>query len=306
MSYFNKRVLAVALTGLLATGCVISNAADEQRQLLKYNGSERSYLIHVPGNLAKNNQMLPLVMVLHGGGGNGDNAQRMTGFSAKADEQGFIVVYPNGSGRFNNKLLSWNAGHCCAYAMKHKIDDVGFINALIDKLMQEYPIDPRRIYATGMSNGGMMTHRLGIELANRFAAIAPVVATVFGDEAKPSQPVSVIMLNGLLDKSVPNQGGQPGGRFKEEWDGTPAKPAIEQAAYWAKVNNCKQPDQKDQKSYTLTAYHCPSGQAVELYLFKHNGHAWPGGEQGSRRGDKPDASVNATELIWDFFKTHPK
>ena len=307
MPCLTKQVLLACLSGVLSAGCAVTNVvADEQHQLLSYNGSERSYLIRVPGNLPKNGKRVPLVIVLHGGGGNAENAERMTGFTAKAEQAKFIVVYPNGTGRFKNKLLTWNAGHCCAYAMKHHADDVGFINALIDKLVQEYPVDSRRIYATGMSNGGMMTHRLGIELADRFAAIAPVVATVFGDEVVPSQPVSAIMLNGLLDKSVPNQGGPPGGRFKEEWDGTPAQPAMAQAAYWAKVNKCDQPEQQDHGTYITSMYHCPTGRAVSLYVIKNNGHAWPGGQSGSRHGDKPDAAVNGTDVIWEFFKAHPK
>ena len=95
-------------------------------------------------------------------------------------------------------------------AMRRRVDDVGFIGALIDKLSIDYPVDPKRIYATGMSNGGMMTHRLGIELADRVAAIAPVVATVFGDEREPTRPVPALMINGMLDKSVPFRGGRAG------------------------------------------------------------------------------------------------
>jgi len=120
------------------------------------------------------------------------------------------------------RLLTWNAGHCCDPAMRQSADDVGFVNALIDELSRMHPIDPDRIYVTGMSNGGMLSHRLGIELSHRIAAIAPVVATVFGDEKKPANPVSALMLNGLLDRNVPPDGGSPGGRGRNAWDGTPA------------------------------------------------------------------------------------
>jgi polyhydroxybutyrate depolymerase len=250
---------------------------------------------------------LPLVLVLHGGGGNAANAEDMTGFTGKARKEGFIVVYPEGSSRFRGKLLTWNAGHCCAYAMQKRVDDVGFINALLDRMLKDYPVDARRIYATGMSNGAMMSHRLGRELAHRFAAIAPVVGAVFGDEPLPASPVAALIINGMLDKSVPWQGGAPGGRFTESWDGTPARPALAQAEFWARANGCSvSPDVQDKPMLVWSRYRCPAGKSVEAWLIKDNGHAWPGGQAGSRRGDTPSSSFEATDVIWDFFKANPK
>lgn len=313
MLNINKLVFIVAVVGLVSVCNFSAYAANrqgdasEQRQTLMHDGIERSYVVRVPHDLAKRDGLVPLVVVLHGGGGNADNAERMTGFTEEAEKEGFIVVYPDGTGRFSSKLLTWNAGHCCGYAMKNRVDDVGFIGALIDKLMKDYPVDPRRIYATGMSNGGMMTHRLGIELSNRFAAIAPVVAALFGDETTPQYPVSALMLNGMLDKHVPAQGGPPGGRFSDAWDGTPIKPVQQQAAFWADADGCTgAPERSDQRGYVLTQYHCPAGKDVESYLIKDNGHAWPGGQQGSRMGDKPSAAMNGTDVIWAFFKAHTK
>ena len=244
---------------------------------------------------------------MHGGGGNATNAEKMTGFTSKAAKEGFIVAYPEGSSRFRHALLTWNAGHCCGYAMEQRIDDVAFINALLDKLIKDYPVDPKRLYVTGISNGGMMTERLGIELSSRFAAIAPAVATLFGDEKRPDTAVSAIIFNGLLDKSVPYRGGLSDGRFANAWDGTPAKPATDQPAFWASANACKpQPEMHDHGTYVQWQYHCPSGRGVELYLLNDSGHAWPGGQKGSRRGDEPSQSLNATDVIWEFFKAHTK
>ena len=277
------------------------------RHTLIHDGIERSYVVRTPSGLAPHDGRVPLVLVLHGGGGNAGNAERMTGFTAKGGKEGFIVVYPEGTGRFRKKHLTWNAGHCCGIAMKRRVDDVGFIGALLDKLLADYPVDPKRIYATGMSNGGMMTHRLGIELSDRLAAIAPVVATLFGDERMPPHPVSALMINGLRDKSVPPEGGPPGGRFPSAWDGTPTQPAPEQAVFWAQADGCSNdPDRTDEGRYILTLYRCPAGRAVALYLIKDNGHAWPGGQQGSRLGDEPGTALNATDLIWMFFKAHSK
>jgi len=296
--------LALMLSALLLAGS--ASAADEDRQTLVHDGLERSYVVRVPALPAPSGGW-PLVLMLHGGGGNAENAETMTGFTPKAREAGFIVAYPEGSGRLRGKLLSWNAGHCCGYAMTQSVDDVGFINALIDRLSARYPVDARRIYATGMSNGGMMTHRLGIELAARLAAIAPVVATVFGDENKPASAVSALMINGALDLNVPQLGGAPGGPGARAWDGTPMRPALEQAAFWAKADACAEtPVTIEQPAATQWRYRCAGGKAVELYLVRDNGHAWPGGQPGSRRGDVPTQALNATDLIWAFFQAHPR
>jgi polyhydroxybutyrate depolymerase len=308
------RFFLVALALGWVSGCAIAasaanrhSAPSGQRQILLHDGIERRYTLHTPRDLSQGNGRVPLVLVLHGGGGNAANAERMTGFSDQSDKGGFIVAYPEGTGRFKDKLLTWNAGHCCGSAMQNHVDDVGFINALIDRLIKDYPVDPKRIYVTGMSNGGMMTHRLGIELSNRFAAIAPVAATLFGDEPRPHYPVSALMLNGMLDKSVPNQGGPPGGHFTGAWDGTPAQPAQAQAVFWADAAGCmKTPEQIDRGSFMLTRYRCPDGKAVEMILVKDNGHAWPGGKKGSRMGDSPSTALNGTDVIWTFFMAHTK
>jgi len=293
-------------TLFVAAALVSRSEAADKKQHLEVLGVKRSYVIRAP-TVDFSGRRIPLVIVLHGGGGNAENAENMTGFTEKARKEGFVVVYPEGTGMLRNRLLTWNAGHCCGHAMKDGVDDVGFINFLIDALAIKYPIDPNRIFVTGMSNGGMMTHRLGIALSSRIAAIAPVVATVFGDEKMPAVPVSALMINGMLDKNVPPAGGEPGGRGSDAWDGTSILPTEKQIEFWAKANGCADGPQKDDIGTAMHwQYRCPSGRSVELLLVKDNGHAWPGGKPGSRRGDKPTTALNATDVIWDFFKAHPK
>lgn len=247
------------------------------------------------------------MLVLHGGGGNASNVEAQTGFTAKARAEGFIVAYPEGSGRFDGKLLTWNAGHCCGYAMQRGVDDVGFINALIDRLSRDHPIDARRIDVTGISNGGMMSHRIGIELAPRIAAIAPVVGALFGDERRPSQPVSLLAINGMQDRSVPHLGRPPGGRFAGAWDGTPVQPSIAQAAFWAAASGCDADAARQVIGIAFEWRHrCPDGRAVQAVLLKEVGHAWPGGQRGTRLTDDPGTAWSATDAIWAFFKAHPK
>lgn len=292
---------------LLATTSPAIAAASGGRGSLVHDGLTRHYVVRLPPRTATTERKLPLVLVLHGGGGDAANAEQMTGFTAKARREGFMVAYPEGTSRFGDKLLSWNAVHCCAYAMKNRVDDVGFLRVLIEKLIREHPVDPRRIYATGMSNGAMMSHRLGIELSDRVAAIAPVVGALFGDEPPPRQPVPALMINGLLDEHVPWRGGEPGGRSARSWDGTTVKPSLHQAEFWSRGNGCSAPlARRETSKWIEWRDSCPSTHDVVLYLIKDNGHAWPGGKKGTRRGDEPSAAMDATDVIWEFFATHAK
>lgn len=281
-------------------------ATPAERQTLMHDGVARSYVLRSPAG-ARRPATRPLVIVLHGGGGNAANAERMTGFTEKGRREGFFVVYPEGSSRFGDKLLTWNAGHCCAYAMDNDVDDVGFIRALIEELTARHPIDPRRVYVTGMSNGAMMSHRVGIELSDRVAAIAPVVGTLFGDEPPAAGPVPALMINGMLDEHVPWQGGPPGGRAARSWDGTPTAPALQQFEYWSRVNGCTRPAARQENArWIVWRDTCSSDQDVTLFVIKDNGHAWPGGEKGSRRGDEPSSALIATDVIWEFFARHSR
>ncbi len=282
-------------------------AASAQQQSLTHGAVERTYVVRAPRGVTRASPPLPVVVVLHGGGGNAANAEQMTGFTRLVEREQILVVYPNGTGRLRDRLLTWNAGHCCGLAMTERVDDVGFLGAMLDALIERYPVDRQRIYVTGMSNGAMMSHRAGRELSHRIAAIAPVVGAVFGDEAPAASPVSAIMFNGLKDTSVPPQGGHSKGAGRRAWDGTPARPNLDQGAYWARANGCGTPPTLAEREQVLHwTYPCPSGRAVELYQLRDNGHAWPGGRAGSRRGDAPSTALDATEVMWAFFKAHPR
>lgn len=283
---------------------------DGDLQRLSHGGRERSYVLRVPEGARRSmreGRPAALVVVLHGGGGSARNAEQMSGFTRLAEREGFLVAYPNGTSRGRLPLQTWNAGHCCGSAMEDRVDDVGFIAAMLDAVQAAHRVDATRIYVTGMSNGAMMAHRLGIALAPRLAAIAPVAGGTFGDEEVPRVPVSAIMFNGMRDTSVPFGGGAPGGIGARAWDGTPVQPAEAQAAFWAKAGGCAAtPRREDRGGYVLTRHECPDGVAVELYAVKDNGHAWPGGRAGSRRGDTPSEAVDATRVMWEFFTRHPK
>lgn len=303
-------VLFLALSGCGGSGGGdVPAKANMTKETLQYDGDERSYYLLVPNSVKASSKKVPLVIVLHGGGGNGENAARMTGFSDKAREEGFIVVYPNGTPPLDalDTLMTWNAVHCCGTAMEENIDDVGFISSLIDTLAANYPVDTGEVFVTGMSNGGMMTHCIGRELYGKVTAIAPVVSGLFGDEVLPKKGVPAIIINGEIDESIPLEGGDPGGRFPDAWDGTSLKPVLYQAEFWAQANGCSltptatKTPVDDAVIMKLDYTPCPNEKKVHFYTVSDNGHAWPGGEKGSEEGDIPSDAMNATDEIWKFF-----
>lgn len=308
MLYRTSCLALLALTLAVAPACagLERESSGMTRQIVDFAGEERGYYLQVPAKVARAGAKVPLVIALHGGGGNGKIHAMMTGFTAKAEREGFIVVYPDGSGGLGDMLLTWNSGHCCAYALEEKIDDVGYIRALLDKLVREQPVDPRRVYVTGLSNGGMMSHYLGIAMGDKIAAIAPVISSLFGDEPQPATPVPTIIINGGQDNAVKVDGGSlGGGRAARNAADAPVKPVAYQGDFWAAANGCHGSPQQEQVNAQVTRwrYACPRGQEVERYLVLDNGHAWPGGRPGRRQADHPSMSLDATDVIWDFFKT---
>lgn len=163
-----------ALVLILLAVHVRAEAADrDHSHTIEHDGLTRQFRVHLPPG---SRQQLPMVLVFHGGGGNIDGMVRVTGMDSAADRNGFIAVYPAGTGPLDGRLLTWNAGRCCGSAMEKDVDDVGFVVELIDFMVETYGVDRRRVYATGHSNGALMSYRLACELADRIAAIAPSAA----------------------------------------------------------------------------------------------------------------------------------
>ena len=276
----------------------------ESTQTLTHAARERSYLLYVPANVDWS-QPVPLVLVFHGGTGNAKNAAQMTEFNTLADQHGFLVVYPNGTGRLSDeKLLTWNGGGCCGYAQQENVDDVGFVRALVANLQTRVDLDPRRIYATGFSNGAILSQRLACEAAGLFAAVAPVSGTLNFAPCQPSQPVSVIEFHGTADQHILYEGGF-GPESLIQVNFASVRDSI---GFWAGADGC------NAQATSTTAddiQHetwggCARSTAVELYTVLGGGHAWPGGHGGWTGSDEPTQTISAAQLIWEFFDAHPK
>jgi len=280
-------------------------AADQEKSL-RFAGETRSYLLHIPPGYVAG-KSLPVVIVLHGGGGSAEGMARITGFSKKGDLENFVVVYPRGSGRYEKRFLTWNSGNCCGYALDENVDDVGFIRALIEDLKKEISFDEKKVFATGISNGAMMAYRLACELSDKIAAIAPVAGALNLKHCNPQQPVSVVIFHGTADQHVLYNGGKPKKRADPH-------PRIDQSvpyavSFWTKNNKCPQSGiKKEEKGKILTEIHngCEGGTSVALYTIKDEGHTWPGGTKWVFWADEPTQEISATDVIWDFFSEHSK
>lgn len=279
----------------------------DHAESIEFGGQERTYLIHIPTSL-DHSKRVPLVFVLHGGGGTGDGMKRLTlnRFDTLADAEGFIVVYPDGFEK------SWNDGREGGEFGAHieKIDDVGFFSTLIDHFIKELNVDPKRVYFTGISNGALMSHRLACELSSKIAAIAPLCGSKpAGLPCTPSRPVSVLAINGTADPLAPWQGGWVAGKKLS---------VPESIQFWVAHNQCSpipittqlpDTDPTDGTRIHLETY--SNGQEdteVILCVVEGGGHTWPGGVQYLPESTigKTSRDINACDLIWDFFKRHSR
>lgn len=281
---------------------ILANSVFSFAQYFKFDigGVERSYLLHLPQNYNGNNK-LPLIIAMHGGFGSAYNIEDQSKLSLKADAENFIVVYPEGLIGGLLKIRTWNAGVCCGASSRDNVDDVNFIDVMLDTLIGQYAIDTTRIYATGMSNGGFMSYRLACELSHRIAAIAPVACTMTMDNCSPTRPVPIIHFHSYIDESIPYLGGIGNG-VSDHYN----PPLDSVLNVWSAYNECKTGKEivSDNSGYTFAKWKsCECNTKIQLYLTHDGGHSWPGGKQ-TAIGDMVSDYVNATNLMWDFFQQY--
>ena len=290
------------LSALLAAPAA-ALAPGDYRFELRHGGRDRSYLVHVPPRPAG---PMPVVLSLHGGGGSAEQHRRSSGMDAAADRDGYVAVYPNGSGRLGDRLLTWNAGNCCAYAQAEGIDDVGFIAALLDDLARRTDVDSRRIYVVGHSNGGMMAHRLGDELPGRFAAIASVAGAYL--PSAHGSPLPVMHIHSVDDPRALYAGGL-GPPFPFTSNRVLHLPVAENLAAWAQRDGCAgtpreaERRQDDGQTATRLVYGgCRAGTEVVLWKLTGSGHGWPGGDRRMEAVlGPPSTLIDANREVWKFF-----
>jgi polyhydroxybutyrate depolymerase len=254
---------------------------------MAFGGLNRTYRVHKPPGLAA---AAPLVVMLHGAFGNGEQAENSYGWDQLADSAKFVVAYPDGVGS------TWNGHGCCGKAALENIDDVGFITAMVGQISTSLPIDTSRVYATGISNGGIMTYALACN-SGIFAAIGPDSATQL-DPCPAPHPMSVIHIHGTADLLVPYNGGHGASTVNG-----PSIPDVN--AFWRKVDQCGPPDVTTNPPVTTSTAACADHRSVELITIVGGRHQWPGGTTFLERLGRTAHALNATQTIWQFFAAHP-
>ena len=278
---------------------------------LQFGGLRRYYEVHVPPQYSRKVKM-PLVLVIHGGGGNPGVMRYISRMNEVADEHGFIVIYPAGTGSYKDRLLYWNSGPVRKDERFRNVDDVGFISAVIDDAESFFTVDAQRIYATGISNGGQMAYRLAAQLSTRIAAVAPVAGdrTIGQFWGPPPRPFPVIAFHGEHDTYLAyGGGGTPPHSGFEAVNRIPVMDTIKGWVSQAKGN----PDKYElTKIGSATRYHfspvSAEGEEIDFWVLADGGHTWPGGHKSKFEDRLNVGHINqdifASELIWEFFKKH--
>lgn len=271
---------------------------------LRHDGLDRMAIIHVPRNW-QSTSPTPVLMALHGGGGGAlyqaDDANY--GLITKSEQAGFIAVFPNGISNASSGLLAtWNAGHCCGRARDQQVDDVGFLKAVIADLGRRLRIDAARVYATGMSNGGMMAYRLACEASDVFRGIAAVAGTDNTRNCRPATPVPVLHIHARDDDRVLFEGGA-GEVFRNEAAAADFTSVPDTIGKWVKLN---QAAATPRRVLSVEGAWCDlhDGAApVKLCVTTDGGHSWPGGNKA--RGEAPSTAISANDVMWEFFSGLP-
>jgi len=280
---------------------------------IESGGFTRTALVHIPKGYRAETPP-PLVIALHGAGGGAESILEHDNWAKLADEEGFVVVAPNGlparprlPGNFLANPQVWNSGQLREGSPRTKIDDVAYIRQLLDELASQVPFDKTRVFATGHSNGGGMTFRLGAEMSDRLAAIGTVAGMVAVDNPQPAKPLPTLFIFGTEDPLLPIDGGES----SLPWGTRTTPPVADLMEKWAKAMQCDtQPTTlSEDDAIRQVRYQSPqNGPELTILYLKGHGHQWPGASRNlPPRWIGPITSkLDATAELWKFFQSSTK
>ncbi|MGF1582042.1 MAG: PHB depolymerase family esterase [Gemmataceae bacterium] len=309
---FRSQIIRTLKTPAPQTGKL---GAGNHLRVVRVGKLERRYQVYVP---RKHNakRSTTVIVAFHGGGGNPQSMMLLSGLNKKADEAGFIVVYPYGSGLNKDRSLTFNAGNRCGYARRKKIDDVEFVRALLDDLATAVNVDGDRVFATGMSNGAIMTYLVASKFSDRIAAVVPVGGPMGTETCNPKQPVSVMQFHGTADQLAPFKGGRGKGTSKVPAFLRPKFYSVEHSIQnWVKANGCDKtpkvvalPDKaNDGRTVTQKTWgNGKEGSEVVLIEIKGGGHTRPSQKSLKAFLGKSTMDISANDMMWEFFQKHPR
>jgi polyhydroxybutyrate depolymerase len=277
-------------------------AGEAVSHTIDVNGVTRTYLLYVPPG--QNGKRLPAFILMHGSGSTDVQQERYSDFDAFAQAHGLVVMYPQGIDKH------WNDGRVIGH--ESMADDIGFMKAMLAEVTAQGLIDPKRVYAAGISNGGFMAQHMACVMPDALAGIAVVAATQPVDAACPSaRPTPVIFFHGTADKFVPFNGGPIAPQFGNRGTALSNAQAV---AIWQKRNGCgaatrtqiPAKDASDPMPVTVETYSCPAGRGLENVIVQDGGHTWPGAHQGwlvTRILGPVTDNINANDTMWSFFQS---
>jgi polyhydroxybutyrate depolymerase len=272
-------------------------------------GDARGYLLHIPSQHPRSRlgitQPYPVVIVLHGSSGNAESARHASQMDSLSDARDFLVAYPNGTkGRLALYRSDWNAGECCGAAQKETMDDVGFMRAIIEQLGEKLPIDRRRVYVAGFSDGGRLAYRIACEMGPVVAAIAVVSGSLELEKCAPARPMPIVAFHGTSDEEV---------AYDDSSLTAPIRPVPPWAAalpptfrFWAVQNGCGRMESRRQSPHVTRALitRCRGGVDMALYTIDGGVHGWPGEPAGGAGAEPAMAEVHASDVMVRFFFRH--
>lgn len=274
---------------------------------------QRKFTIHTPTGFT-NSTPVPVVFMLHGGGGTMTNGQGFTNLNSVSNLNGFLAVYPQGYGVIPSGGFSWADGRGTSADIAG-IDDLGFIDKLLDTLIAKYSIDTNKIYICGFSNGGFMTQRFACQQNQRFAAMASlgsIMDTTLFASCNPSRPIPMLFMLGTADPFVPYNGGPMIGSG-------PVPPIVgidTLINFWKVNNNCVTSNTPingpnivltDSSTVTIFNYtNCSCNSDISFYRINGGGHTWPGVEIPSYEiiAGQTNEDIQASVELWNFFNAH--
>jgi polyhydroxybutyrate depolymerase len=272
---------------------------------LQHKGRERRYYVHLPKEIQlKAERELPLVLALHGAPGNAANMLEFSGLRELADSKRFIAVFPDGTSYQDVTFLNWNSGSCCGYAYVNQIDDLGFLRQLIFRLLEDYPVNPKRVYMTGFSKGGMMTYYFACHHAELLAGIAIVAGAFNLSECHPARALDTLIVHGRLDAAIPYGGPLP--KKLPPLAENESRPISYAIHFWRRVNHCVDPEIRMmlQENIEVVDYHCLQA-ALRLVTLNSDAHTWPGAAPGLLGADLSRTNFSVNEAIWSFWQRTP-
>ncbi|HEY6300548.1 MAG TPA: PHB depolymerase family esterase [Candidatus Binatus sp.] len=293
---------AIVLLAAILSPLQPAAAGDAVSHTIDVNGVSRSYLLYVPSG--QSGKRLPAFIMMHGSGSTDTQQERYSNFDTFGQAHGLVVMYPNGIDKH------WNDGRVIGH--ESMADDIGFMKAMLAEVTAQGLIDPKRVYAAGISNGGFMAQHMACVMPDALAGIAVIAATLPVDAACPSpRPMPVVFFHGTEDKFVPFNGGPIAPQFGNRGSAISNAQAV---AIWQKRNGCgaaqqanvPAKDTSDPLPVTLESYSCPAGRGLENVIVQGGGHTWPGARQGwlgtKILGPVTD-NIDANATMWTFFQS---